>query len=140
MTSLLVGATILNGNVLQHVDTGLRLPGIPESDDPRKRKMTVEHLLTMRAGYFCDDGNDAAPGNEDRMQEQKEQPDWWQYTLDVPMASEPGSNGVYCSSNPNLLGAVMSRATGTWLPEHFRDRLAIPPYFPKLPYEPHADA
>jgi CubicO group peptidase (beta-lactamase class C family) len=126
LTSLLVGATILKGASFDTSTPVYAYLGVPEPDDPRKRKITVEHLLTMSAGYFCDDGNDDAPGNEDRMQEQQEQPDWWQYTLDVPMASDPGSNAVYCSSNPNLLGAVLSRASGAWLPELFRDRLAIP--------------
>lgn len=126
LTSLLVGATMLKGASFDTSTPVYAYLGIPKPHDSRKRRMTVEHLLTMSAGYFCDDNNEDAPGSEDRMQEQTEQPDWWQYTLAVPMASEPGSNAVYCSSNPNLLGAVMSRATGAWLPELFRDRLANP--------------
>jgi CubicO group peptidase (beta-lactamase class C family) len=126
LTALLVGATLLDG---ASFDTSTRVYaylGIPNPDDARKRAVTVAHLLTMTSGFYCDDGDDEAPGNEDRMQEQTDEPDWWRYTLDVPMAGDPGSKAVYCSCNPNLLGAVMSRATGAWLPELFRDRLAIP--------------
>ena len=34
----------------------------PAGLDPRKRAMTLEHLLTMSSGYFCDDTNDAGAG------------------------------------------------------------------------------
>lgn len=82
----------------------------PPDLDPLKRTMTLENLLTMSSGYFCDDTNDAAPGNEETMQDQTTEPDWYRYTLRVPLATPPGENSVYCSASPNLalgmLGAV----------------------------------
>jgi CubicO group peptidase (beta-lactamase class C family) len=80
--------------------------------EPRKRAMTLEHLLTMSSGYFCDDSNDDAPGNEDKMQQQREEPDWLRYTLNVPMAMQPGEKAIYCSANPNLALGMLSRVTG----------------------------
>jgi CubicO group peptidase (beta-lactamase class C family) len=84
----------------------------PADLDPQKRSMTLEHLLTMSAGYFCDDTNDEAPGNEDRMQSQTHEPDWLRYTLAVPMATPPGEKSVYCSASPNLALGMVARATG----------------------------
>lgn len=97
------------------------------SPDPRKQRITLEHLLTMTSGLSCDDGDGDSPGNEDTMQSQREQPDWYRYTLDLPMAREPGgSQAVYCSAGINLLGAVITQRTGMWLPEFFEQRFARP--------------
>jgi CubicO group peptidase (beta-lactamase class C family) len=60
------------------------------------------------------------------MQEQTEEPDWYRYTLRVPMAYDPGTKAIYCSANPNLLGAVIARKAGAPLPELF-DRLVARP-------------
>lgn len=94
--------------------------------DRRKSKMTVEHLLTMSSGFDCDDEDRASPGNEDRMQTQGEEPDWYKYTLDLPMASDPGERAVYCSAGINLLGGIISSQTGRCLPDFLYERFAQP--------------
>jgi CubicO group peptidase (beta-lactamase class C family) len=87
--------------------------GQPPADlDPQKRLMTLEHLLMMRSGYFCDDSNSDAPGNEDTMLDQSEEPDYYRYTLRLPLDREPGAKGVYCSIDPNLALGVLNRTTG----------------------------
>ncbi|HEV2817931.1 MAG TPA: serine hydrolase domain-containing protein [Allosphingosinicella sp.] len=83
----------------------------PADLEPQKRAMTLEHLLTMSSGFFCDDGNDAAPGNEERMTNQEEEPDYYRYTLAVPQATPPGENSVYCSASPNLALGMLGAAT-----------------------------
>lgn len=95
-------------------------------DDARKRRITIGHLLTMSSGLDCDDDDDASPGNEDNMQGQAEQPDWYKYALDLPMLHEPGEQAVYCSAGMNLLGGAVAGATGIWLPELFREAFAVP--------------
>jgi CubicO group peptidase (beta-lactamase class C family) len=94
--------------------------------EPRKRRITIANLLTMTSGLACDDNDDDSPGNEDVMQNQEKQPDWYRYTLDLPMAREPGEKAVYCSAGINLLGGVISETTGRWLPEWFHDNYAAP--------------
>jgi CubicO group peptidase (beta-lactamase class C family) len=84
----------------------------PEGLEPRKRAMTLEHLLTMSSGYFCDDTNPEAPGGEEVMLEQQEEPDYYRFTLKAPMAFEPGQHAIYCSASPNLALGMVSRATG----------------------------
>jgi CubicO group peptidase (beta-lactamase class C family) len=99
---------------------------LPSGLDPRKKAMTVENLLMMASGYYCDDRDSAAPGNEDTMQEQTADPDWYHYTLNVPMNANPGEQPVYCSADPNLLGDVLMHVTGRSLPELFQERIADP--------------
>jgi CubicO group peptidase (beta-lactamase class C family) len=115
---------------------------LPGDLDPRKRAMTAENLLTMSAGYYCDDRDPKAPGNEDVMQAQSKEPDWYRYTLAVPMAEEPGRTAVYCSAEPNLLGGMLARRSGTWLPEFFRDYVARPLEITRyyLPIMPNGEA
>jgi CubicO group peptidase (beta-lactamase class C family) len=99
--------------------------------DPRKDGITLAHLMTHSAGLACDDNAEdpISPGNEDLMQEQREQPDWWKYTLDLAQVHEPGTRYAYCSGNINLMGAALTTATQTWLPEYFDRTIARPLQF-----------
>lgn len=97
--------------------------------DPRKARITLAHLMTHTAGLACNDNDDDSPGNEGTMQSQEAQPDWWKYTLDLPMAHDPGTRYAYCSANSNLVGAALTAGTGTWLPELFRRTVAEPLQF-----------
>lgn len=114
VTAVTIGAAIragaplsLSSPVYQVMNGG----AFPADTDPQKRSMTLEHLLTMSSGYFCDDTNDAAPGNEETMTDQTAEPDWYRYTLRVPLATPPGANSVYCSASPNLALGMLGAAT-----------------------------
>ncbi len=97
------------------------------TQDERKARITIEHLITMTSGLECDDDNyDSSAGNEDRMQQQQDQPDWHRYSWDLPMVRDPGEKGVYCSGGINLLGAALAKATGMWLPDFFATAVAQP--------------
>jgi CubicO group peptidase (beta-lactamase class C family) len=125
VTSTLVGAAIqagvplaLSSPVYKVMNDGAFPAGLEE----RKRAMTLEHLLTNSSGYYCDDGDDNAPGNEETMGNQTEEPDYYRYTLNVPMATPPGERSVYCSANPNLALGMVGRAAGE-SPMYTFDRL-----------------
>jgi len=98
----------------------------PPDLEPRKKALTVEHLLTMSSGLDCDDGDPKSIGNENTMQEQTEQPDWYKYTLDLKMVRQPGEKPVYCSAGANLVGGVLQRAAKQTLPVLFQNLLAEP--------------
>jgi CubicO group peptidase (beta-lactamase class C family) len=101
--------------------------GDPANPDLRKSKMTARDLMTMTSGLACDDNDDASPGNEDSMQQQKEEPDWYKYTLDLPLVRAPGGEkAVYCSAGINLLGGMVRHATNRWLPQFFHEYVAAP--------------
>jgi CubicO group peptidase (beta-lactamase class C family) len=93
--------------------------------DPRKARITLAHAMTHSAGFACDDNVDGL-SNEDIMQSQREQPNWVKFTLDLPMAYEPGTHYAYCSANINLVGGALTMATGEWLPALFDRTLARP--------------
>jgi CubicO group peptidase (beta-lactamase class C family) len=99
------------------------------NDDARKQRITVANLMTMTSGLACDDNDDSSPGNEDTMQSQTRQPDWYKYTLDLPMLLDPGTKALYCTAGINLLGAVVSKATGIPLTQYFYARFAAPMEF-----------
>ena len=58
--------------------------------DERKNKITVRDLLDMTSGLACDDHDPSSAGNEDVMQSQTAQNDWYKFMLDLPMARDPG--------------------------------------------------
>ena len=127
-TAVLVGAAMQAG-----IPISLKTPvyetmlgSLPKDIDPRKRAMMLEHLLTMTSGFDCDDNDSSAPINEDAMQEQTDQPDWYRYTLDAPMKEIPGEQLVYCSAVANLAGGLLSKVAGEPLPELFYRLVARP--------------
>ena len=132
LTSVLIGAEIQAGAPIgpsTPVYAALNGGKVPEGLDPHKGAMTLEHLMTMSSGLYCDDRDAGAPGNENVMQNQDRQPDWYRYALDLPMASAPGEKAVYCSTNPNLAGAVLAKASGEPLEEGFARLIAGPLQF-----------
>ena len=98
--------------------------------DDRKQSVTLRDIMSMTAGNACDDGDDKSPGNEDRMQSDSHQPNWYKYTLDLPMTKQPGEEqAIYCSGDLNLVGGAAAIATQTWLPTLFEEHLARPLQF-----------
>jgi CubicO group peptidase (beta-lactamase class C family) len=115
LTSTLVGAALQAGAPLKlstPVYEVMNGGEFPEGLEPLKKAMTLEHLLTTSSGYFCDDTNPDAPGNEDTMIDQREEPDFYRFTMRVPMAFPPGERSIYCSANHNLALGVVGRAAG----------------------------
>lgn len=98
---------------------------VPPDLDPRKKAIALEHLLGMTAGFDCDDSGDR-PGDEDTMQDQTAEPDWYRYSLGVPMAWNSGDQIVYCSMKPNLAAGMLEKIAGEPLPELFHRLVAKP--------------
>lgn len=129
LTSVLAGAAMFAGAPLRTstpVYEAMYGGTLPEALDPRKRRTTLGNLLTMTPGWNCDDADDASPGNEDTMQSQTAESDWYRYTLNLPMVRDPGKLAVYCSASANMAGGVIARTTRTPLTVLFRDLLAKP--------------
>ncbi len=131
VTATLIGAAIQGGANLSlstKVYDLLFQGKLPGGIDQRKTEMTVEHLLTMSSGYDCDDSVGTRPGSENTLLDEQQDADYYRYTLQLPLEPglRPGQEAVYCSINPNLLGAVLTAATGSPLAELFSDLLAEP--------------
>jgi CubicO group peptidase (beta-lactamase class C family) len=126
-TNVLIGAAMQAGVPIR-LDTPVyqtMLGEIPTDLDPRKKSMTLEHLIAMTAGFDCDDSGER-PGDEDPMQEQTKEPDWYRYSLNVPMAWNNGDKLVYCSMKPNLAAGMLEKIAGEPLPEMFYRLVAKP--------------
>jgi CubicO group peptidase (beta-lactamase class C family) len=131
-SSVMLGALMMGGSSLSpqtHIYELLSAQGPFAHPDPRQHEITLAQLMTHTSGLACDDNDDASPGNEDTMQSQRAQSDWWKYTLDLPMAHDPGTHYAYCSANINLLGAALTTASGEWLPALFDRSVARPLQF-----------
>ena len=126
-TNVLIGAA-MNAGVPIRLDTPVyqtMLGSVPADLDPRKKSMTLEHLISMTAGFDCDDSGDR-PGDEDPMQQQTNEPNWYRYSLNVPMAWNNGDRIVYCSMKPNLAAGMLQKISGEPLPEMFARLVAKP--------------
>jgi len=125
-TAVLLGAAMQAGVPIRLTTPVYRtmLDSLPANLDPRKRAMTLEHLISMTAGYDC--SGETAPGDEDVMQSQTTEPDWYRYTLNVPMVTAPGDTIVYCSIEPNLAGGMLRKLAREPLPEMFYRLVARP--------------
>lgn len=128
-SSVMLGAVMMGGaNISPQTQLySLLAPQGPFAHpDPRKAQITLAQLMTHMSGLSCDDNDESSPGNEETMQAQRLQPNWWKFTLDLPMAHDPGTHYAYCSANINLVGAALTAATGEWLPALFDRTIARP--------------
>lgn len=129
-TSVLIGAAMQSGVPIR-LDTPVyqtMLVRLPADLDPRKKAMNLEHLISMTAGFDCNDSGDR-PGDEDVMQGQTKEPDWYRYSLNVPMAWNNGDRIVYCSMKPNLAAGMLEKVARKPLPELFYQLIAKPMQF-----------
>ena len=105
--SILLGIAIDRGSV-RGVDQFLLdfFPGRWIANvDARKQAITLEHLLTMTSGLDCKDRS----GTDDQMRQSR---GWIQFVLDLPVTYVPGEQFSYCSGGPQLLSAILEKATG----------------------------
>lgn len=127
ITSVVIGTAVTRGDfpsidrpVLSFFDT-TRVKNI----DARKRRMTVRHLLTMTGGFDWDenlpyvDPRNAAVSMEASY-------DWVEFTIDRPMAREPGAQFNYSSGETQLLAYIFRRATGHDIEEYAARHLFSP--------------
>jgi CubicO group peptidase (beta-lactamase class C family) len=129
VTATVIGAAMhagaplkLSSSVYEVMNGGTFPPDL----EPQKRTMTLENLLTMSSGFFCDDNNQDAPGREEFMTNESEEPDYYRFYLKLPLDRKPGEKAVYCSGDPNLALGMLGRATGEF-PLYALDRLICGP-------------
>jgi CubicO group peptidase (beta-lactamase class C family) len=104
--SALAGAAIERG-VLRGVDQRIApilADLVPRDADPRVGAITIDHLLTMRAGLERTSGT-----NYGRW---VSSPDWVRHVLSRPFVDQPGGRMLYSTGSYHLLSAVLTRAAG----------------------------
>lgn len=130
--SALVGAALLGG----HLDD-LSAPIAPHfaaelgpDADPRKRAITIEHLLTMKTGLASTSGRNYGAWVTSA--------NWVRHVLRRPMVAEPGTTIEYSTGTSHVLSALLTKLTGqsTW--QFAQQALARPLGFslPRWPRDP----
>ncbi len=106
IVSLLVGIAIERGHlrgVQQPI--GEFFPAyFAARPDPEKQAITIQDLLTMRAGLAS-----TSRRNYGRWVQSD---DWAAYVLDQPLIDEPGGGMIYSTGSSHLLSVILTRATG----------------------------
>ena len=93
--------------------------------DERRKRLTIEHALTMTLGTAWDEvipWND--PANNERAMEVA--PDRYRYILERPVVEEPGQRWVYTGGATTLVARIVMRGTGRGLHEYARAALFDP--------------
>ena len=122
VSSTLVGIAIEKGKIRSVREPLADLfPGRSiKNDDPRKRRITLEHILSMSSGM-----NYPLLG-EPRLAPMREAPDMVQFILDLPMVAEPGAVFGYNSGGSHLLSALVTLRTGLTAKEFAQQNLFDP--------------
>jgi CubicO group peptidase (beta-lactamase class C family) len=107
--STLVGIAIERGLIKNVKEPIVRyFPQLARDPDPRKARITIEDLLTMRSGLVSTsfDNYGAWVGSRN----------WIDYILSRPLEADPGTEMEYSTGNSHLLSAILTKATGqsTW--------------------------
>ena len=77
---------------------------VPASADPKVQEITVDHLLTMRAGLERTSGQNYGAWVSSA--------NWLNFILTRPFIDEPGGRMLYSTGSYHLLGAVLTQVTG----------------------------
>lgn len=112
MTSILVGIAIEQG-FIPSVNTPV-YQYFPEhhplfEQSPKKKRITIEHLLTMSAGLDANDWNPSSLGNENKLYRMNE--DWIGFIFQLPLLHEPGEQYQYSTAGEMLLRSLLVRVT-----------------------------
>ena len=127
VAALVVGAAVDAGalrvdapifSVLPQYAAAAGLPG-----DARKGRVTVEHLLTMRAGI---DFHESPYAGSPLQRLNESRGDWALLALSEPMNAEPGARWQYNSGGVIALAAAVREATGQRFDDFARARLLAP--------------
>jgi CubicO group peptidase (beta-lactamase class C family) len=73
--------------------------------DPRKFDITIEHLLTMKAGFDFDE-------NQEDWDQYWTSADWIRYAIELPLRHNPGESFHYSTVQTNLLSGILTKTAG----------------------------
>lgn len=91
---------------------------LPADPDPLLAQVTIDHLLSMRAGLDRTSGPNYGRWTSS--------PDWVRYILAQPFVDRPGGRMLYSTGSSHLLSAALTRAAGRSTLALMRDWLGRP--------------
>jgi len=118
--SALVGVAVGEGRIESlQVPVARYLPDyFAEVDDPRKRRITLRHLLTMTSGLETTSFHNYGAWVMGA--------DWVEGALDRPVVAPPGSRMIYSTGSAHLMAVALGRAVDRPLLPYARERLFAP--------------
>jgi CubicO group peptidase (beta-lactamase class C family) len=127
VTSVVIGTAVTRGEfpsldtpIPRYFDTTT----VANLDD-RKRRITIRHLLTMTGGFAWNE-NTSYSDTTNSATRMEASHDWVDFTIDHPMATEPGTRWNYSSGESELLAHIFRAATGTDIEEYAARHLFAP--------------
>ena len=124
VVGLLVGVALADGKIPSLDTPALDLLPDRAVDDPRKRAITVRHLLMMSAGLKWSESTLVSPfSDETRMEFSR---DMTNYVLKRPVAKAPNAHFLYNSGATVLLAEILQAQTGQPLDVYAREKLFTP--------------
>ena len=121
--SALVGIAVHDGKLREDdlVFSHLR-DSLPADIDPRMKRITLRHLLTMSSGISWPQ----LANGENASDQMGKSPDWVRFILSRPMAAEPGGITNYSNGDSHLVSAILQKAVGETALDFARKRLFGP--------------
>jgi CubicO group peptidase (beta-lactamase class C family) len=120
--SALVGIAVHQGRLSETAPVLSYLPAYaPGNNDPRRQKSTVRDLLIMSSGISW---YQSPPDNTS--DDMGHSPDWVRFTLQRPMAADPGKITNYSDGDSHLLSAALQNVVGETALEFARRKLFAP--------------
>ena len=120
LVALILGEMIAEGQIRSVEatlgETAARL--LPASATPGAAEITMEDLVTLRAGLERTSGANYGSWVSSR--------NWLAYALTRPMVAEPGTRMLYSTGSTHILGAAMAEAAQKTLLQLARERLGRP--------------
>ena len=125
--SALVGIA-LERRLIPDIETPISryFPELLKDSNPDKRRITVEDLLSMRAGL-----ESTSFGNYGSWVRSR---NWVQYVLALPLVTDPGTTMEYSTGNTHLLSALLTKATRMSTHRFAQEALAAPLGLTLLPW------
>jgi CubicO group peptidase (beta-lactamase class C family) len=126
ITSLLIGIAIDQG-LIGGVEEKLFdfFPEYAHLSDEEKAEITLEHLLTMSAGFEWDEGYPYEDPRND-LRRMNNRLNYMAYLLSKPVIIEPGRVFVYNSGLPIALGVIIERVSSLYADEFAEKYLFAP--------------
>jgi parallel beta-helix repeat protein len=131
VSSMLIGIALEEGYIdnVQHKLVDFFPNRSIANMDSRKQAITLENVLTMTSGLQWDEWTYGLGDSRNSVTRMVSSPNWVQFVLDQPMASEPGTNWTYNGGGSHLLSAIINETTGIntdlYAKEHIFNPLGI---------------
>jgi CubicO group peptidase (beta-lactamase class C family) len=95
-------------------------------DSLGRESLTLEHLLTMTAGFLWDESSFPYGNSNNSYTQMANSNDWIQFTLNQPLYTQPGNEFEYNTGLSGLMAVILEKSTGQTVEGYAREKLYDP--------------